>query len=169
VQLLLDAGQPLAQFTRSTLQQAGLTALELLTNRVFGALRRQRRFDVAGNCLALAAKHVGAGALQRPLPKLLLILDPNFDEQLTAAVFLPPDRFLVFALADAEASPLTTNRLASLDERRLPGGGFGKLVQLVQQRNCTKRDAGIGGKLDDPRGERIQFGLPPGELLAALR
>ena len=82
----------------------GLVAFELLANRVFRALRGQRRFDFVGDRVALAAQHVGPGAFQRPLAKLLLVLDADLDEQLAAAMFQPADRLFVFALADADVA-----------------------------------------------------------------
>ncbi len=79
-ELLLDSRQALAEFVAAGLQRNGATAFELLPDGLLRALRRQCQFDFAGDRFALAPQHVGPGALQRPLAKLLFVFDPGLDE-----------------------------------------------------------------------------------------
>ena len=104
--------------------------------------------------LALAAEHVGPGELQRPLAELLLVLDADFDEQLAAAVFLPADRLLVFAVGRRGAvaarggSPRgvrqTSPAARPLRQARATWSEHGGAAE------ARREHAGVGGKLNEP-------------------
>ena len=82
-ELLLDGRQP-----RPKLVAAGSPAARrwLLSSccRIASSEHcdAKRRFDFAGDRLALAPQHLGPGTFQRPLAELLLVLDAGFEEQL---------------------------------------------------------------------------------------